>query len=205
MSNSTSTGGIQLSIGVSTSTVIAVDPGDPFRVCLIQQAKKHRERKTLVGGKRTGGDSHEETAVGEFFQEAGGKGAQLEDVRLWAIKTDRLADVRTVTLGRATDDLCPSELRDLEVVAHYGYPDYFYVASVVGTPYPKDGEAKAVVWMDVRDIVITEREEDSQFGAQHDLVLALYRYTLEGRSLGDLAILLADCKALRKLLLSLQS
>lgn len=205
MSTNTPSAGTQLSIGVATSTVIALDANDPFRVCLIQQAKKHRQRKTLVGGKRTGSDSHEDTAIGEFSQEAGGKGATLLDVKLWAIKTDRLADVRTVTLGRATDDLCPSELASLEVIAHYGYPDYLYIAAVEGTPAPKDGEAKNVVWMDVRDIVITECEEDSTFGAQHDLILALYRYALEGDArVGDLAIHLSDMNALRTLLLSMQ-
>ncbi len=206
MSTNLPAGGTQLSIGVATSTVIALDANDAFRVCLIQQAKKHRQRKTLVGGKRTGSDSHEDTAIGEFSQEAGGENATLRNVRLWAVKTDRLADVRTVSLGRATDDLCPPELASLEVIAHYGYPDYIYTAVVEGTPAPKDGEAKNVVWMDVRDIVITEREEDSTFGAQHDLILAAYRYALEGDSrIGDLAIHLSDMNSLRTLLLSIQS
>lgn len=196
----------QLAIGVPTSTIIARRAEDDwFNVCVIKHSAKHRQRITLIGGKRTGEATHEDTAKEEFAQEVGGLDATIHGLSLWAVKSDRLCDVREVTLGRVTDEHCPPHLSDIKVTAYYGYPDYIYTGVIEGTPSPNDGEAQDVTWIDVRDIVITEHEEDSQFGAQHDLVLALYRWWVEHFGGLDENRLLSDFKQLRATLIEWQS
>lgn len=170
------------SISVPTSSVIAVKPNDPRQVCVIEQNGKHKGRLTLVGGKVImPKQSHLECALEEWDQEAGGKQAKLLDVSLWAIKTDAHSDVRKATLGKLTHDLCAPELRTVEVTGHYGAPDYLYLAKVEGEPFPFDGEAKSCKFIDVRDVPWTATEAESKFGAQHDLVLMVYRLWLAGR------------------------
>jgi hypothetical protein len=188
---------MSFSFAVPTSSVIARGPSSPFEVCVIEQTKKHNSRLTLVGGRvELPRQTHLSCICDEWEQEAGGKGAKIEGVSLWAIKTDPYSDVRISTLGKLTHDTCPVEHRDLPVTGHYGVPDHLYLATVSGTPYPKDGEAKRCFFFDVRNLKITDDEKDSQFGAQHDLVLAVYRLFLSGRAV--VADDFADFVALRK-------
>jgi hypothetical protein len=173
---------MKFSMAVPTSTLIGVHPDNPFLVCVIEQAKKHRKRMTLVGGRlRLPRQTHLTCLVDEFDEEAGGAGATLTDIRLWAIKTDPYSDVREVTLGKLTHETCDSFLSGVPVIGHYGAPDHIYLAKVIGTPFPKDGEAKECKFFDVRDLSCTNNEEESCFGAQHDLILIVYRLFLEGR------------------------
>lgn len=184
------------SIVVPTSSVIAVKPDDPFKVCVIEQNGKHKGRLTLVGGKVImPSQTHLQCALEEWDQEAGGKQAKLHDVSLWAIKTDAHSDVRPATLGKLTHDLCPDEQRTLPVIGHYGVPDYIYLAKVEGEPYPLDGEAKSCIFIDVRELKWTATEAESRYGAQHDLILMVYRLWLEGRPVGTADF--ADFRALR--------
>jgi len=190
-------------MAIPTSSVIAHREGDPFQVYVIKQAKKHNRRLMMVGGRvALPQQTHFDCARAKWDQEAGGLGATLVDLQKWGVRWDPSVDVREITLGKATNNLCPPELRNLPVMGHYGLPDTIFVASVNGTPHPKNGEAEKVVLLDVREIVITENEADSQFGAQHDLVLALYARLLEGRDLkvNDLS----NFKALRAELLRTQ-
>ena len=168
---------------VPTSTVIALHPDDRFQVCVIEQIVKHAGRLTLVGGRREmHHHSHIQTARAEWKEEAGGKGARLTNVRLWAVKTDEHTDVREVTLGKVTFDRCPQAMHAQPVLAHYGAPDYIYLATVKGEPYPSDGEASRCIFVDVRNIATpTASETDSKFGAQHDLILLVYLLNLLGR------------------------
>jgi hypothetical protein len=172
----------RFSISVPTSTVIAVDPGDPFKVCVIEQVKKHNRRLTLVGGRvELPGQNFLDCALAEWDQEAGGAGAILVNPVLWAVKTDPQADVRDSTLGKLTHETCEQGLRAVPVRGHYGVPDCLYVAPVLGTPAPKDGEAKSCFFFDIRDLDVTETSEQSRFGANHDLILEVYRLHLLGR------------------------
>ncbi len=171
------------SISVPTSTIIAATAHDPHKVWVIEQAKKHRKRMTLVGGRvELPRQTHLQCAFEEWGQEAGGKGATLIDLQLFATKTDPYSDVRPSTLGKLTHETCAPELRDVEVTGHYGAPDEIYWGRVDGEASPKDGEAKQCLLIDVRDIRCTETEEESRFGAQHDLILIVYRLFLYGRS-----------------------
>jgi hypothetical protein len=168
---------------VPTSTVIALHPDNPFLVCVIEQVVKHAGRLTLVGGRREmHHHSHIQTARAEWKEEAGGKGARLTNVRLWAVKTDEHTDVREVTLGKVTFDRCPQAMRAQLVTAHYCAPDYIYLATVKGEPHPSDGEASRCVFIDVREIATpTPDQAHSKFGAQHDLILLVYLLSLLGR------------------------
>lgn len=195
------------SIVVPTSSVIAVKPEDRYKVCVIEQNGKHKGRLTLVGGKVImPAQTHLECALDEWDQEAGGKQAKLHDVALWAVKTDAHSDVRPATLGKLTHDLCPEELRATPVTGHYGCPDYIYVAAVKGEPYPFDGEAKSCKFIDVRDVPWTATEAESRYGAQHDLILMVYRLHLAGRpvEIGDFADFRALREKLRDLLAALK-
>ena len=169
-----------LSFPVPTCSTIAVSPTDAFKVNLIEQTEKHKGRFTIVGGRQELPlQSAEQCARDEYDQEAGGKGSTLRNLRLWTVKTDPNSDVRQSTLGKLCNYTCAPEHNDIPVIGHYGTPDYLWLATVEGTPHPKDGEAKRCFYFDVRDIVITENEKDSKFGAQQDLILAVYRYALE--------------------------
>ncbi len=195
------------SIVVPTSSVIAVKPDDPYKVCVIEQNGKHKGRLTLVGGKVImPAQTHLECALEEWDQEAGGKQAKLHDVTLWAVKTDAHSDVRPATLGKLTHDLCPAGERSLPVIGHYGVPDYLYLAKVEGEPYPLDGEAKSCIFIDVRDVKWTATEAESRYGAQHDLILMVYRLYLSGRpvALADFADFSALRANLRDLLANLK-
>src|SRR4029453_11739283 len=137
---------------------------------------------TLVGGRvELPAQDHMTCALVEWDQEAGGKGAILVNPRLWAVKTDPKADIRESTLGKLTHELCPEELRAVPVHGHYGVPDCLYIAPVLGTPAPKDGEAKRCFYFDIRELDVTETMEQSRFGANHDLILEVYRLSLLGR------------------------
>ncbi len=193
---------------VPTSTVIAHVKDKPHWVYVIEQAVKHNGRDTLIGGRCTlPGQSHSACIRDEWAQEAGGKGAMLRKVRHWAYKTDRYADPRVTTLGKVTDKQCPEELINQPVLGLYGSPDAIFIAEVNGTPYPSDGEAKRCFLVDVHDIKITATAEESNFGAQHDLVLALYALTLKNprMSTRNIANALEDMSSLRAYLIRMQN
>ena len=190
---------------VPTSTVIALHPDDPFKVCVIEQAWKHASRLTLVGGRREMHQhTHAETAVTEWAEEAGGKGAKLVDLKLWAVKTDAHSDVRETTLGKVTFGRCPESMADQPVVAHYGAPDFIYIGKVDGEPFPSDGEASQCLFIDIRNIPTpTDDERKSPFGAQHDLILLVYLLELHGRPMTNVDF--ADFRHLRMTLAKLIS
>lgn len=167
---------------VPTSTVIAYHKDSPYLVYLIRQAKKHKKRMTLVGGRCELPDqTHLDCIRDEWKQEAGGQNATLKNLRHWATKTDRDADPRETTLGKLTGNKCPKKLINQPVLGLYGCPDEIYLAEVDGTPFPSDGEATECILYDVRDLLISADESYSEFGAQHDLLLALYCRHLNGK------------------------
>lgn len=189
-------------IAVPSSTVIAHDPEHPFLVWVIEQSEKHGGRLTLVGGRiELHHQNHLQCIHEEWKQEAGGLGASLVNPWLWAVKFDPYFDTRETTLGKLSHNLCPEAVRNLPVRGYYGSPDCLFVAGVDGTPAPSDGEAKRCFTVDVRGIKLTETPEESAYGCQHDLILALYRLYLQGRPVS--ASDFTDFKALRKMLLSL--
>ncbi|HNA72206.1 MAG TPA: NUDIX domain-containing protein [Candidatus Obscuribacter sp.] len=195
-------GELEFSLAVPTSTVIGYRPEAPHMICVLEHAQKHNGRLTLPGGKRTGADTHLQCAINEFDQEVGGSGASLFDIELLWVKADPLADVRRVSLAKATDNRCPQSMKNTGVTAFYGYPDYIYRAAVSGEPSPKDGEAKSVRWFDINDLVIEASPEASIFGAQHDLIIYQYRKYLQGGLVSsvvfaDLAIMRSEILASR--------
>lgn len=195
-------GDLAFSLAVPTSTVIGYRPEAPHMICVLEHAQKHNGRLTLPGGKRTGAVTHLQCAINEFDEEVGGSGASLFDIELLFVKADPLADVRRVSLAKATDNRCPQSLKNIIVTAFYGYPDYIYRAAVSGEPSPKDGEAKSVRWFDINDLVIEASPEASIFGAQHDLIIYQYRKYLQGAlvssvEFADLAIMRSEILASR--------
>lgn len=199
-------------IAVPTVTVLGIHPEDPFKVAVIKhQPGKHRGRRTLVGGKyklRSAVTPLQQAHI-EWAEEAGGEGATLENPELWAIKLDHNADVREVTLSKATDGDCPAWLSKVRARAFFGTPDRIYIATVQGNPAPVVGDGEDLAesvkceWFDVRTLMLTLEEADSQFGAQHDLILKVYYFVLTGKwqlKPGDFE----DFEALRVRLLELQ-
>lgn len=140
----------------------------------------------------------------EWGQEAGGKGAELDNLLYFVTKCDDNADRRVTTLGKVTSGNCPKHLFEQPVLGLYGCPDAIYIARVLGEPYPNDGEAKQCVLFDIRDLVITETEAESKFGAQHDLLLGLYRRFLDRKFVGTHEML-TDMNKLRRELLQIQA
>ncbi len=195
---------------VPTSTVIAYHQHDPYKVWVIEQAKKHRGRLTLVGGRcELPGQSHETCITEEWQQEAGGNGpdgiaAELTCLQYFLTKNDRFADPRETTLGKLTSGKCPKKLLNQPVLGLYGSPDAIYLGRVIGTPYPNDGEAKQCLLFDIRELVITETADQSKFGAQHDLLLGLYRRFVDRKFHGTNEML-TDMNELRSSLLSIQA
>lgn len=178
-------------MAVPTCTVIIHKPNDPYTIAVIEQAQKHSGRLTLVGGKITGNTTPLACCLEEFDQEVGGKGANLVAPTLWTIKTDLQADVRVVTLKKATDGLCPDTMADVKVLAQYGVPDFIFIGATDGELAPKDGEAKSVKWLDCRTVKVSSSASESMFGAKHDLLICAYASLLEGevfdvRKLSDL-------------------
>ncbi len=186
-------------MAVPTCTIILTRPDNPYEVAVIEQSEKHNGRFTLVGGKLTGDFTPEMCAEEEFDQEVGGKAAKLISPTRLTVKTDRMADPRVVSLKKATDGLCPDTLAGLKVLALYGVPDYIFVGTVEGELAPKDGEAKRVEWIDVRNVKVTATAAESIFGAQHDLLLIAYCRHLQGTPIDPLA--LSDLAAYREALL----
>jgi len=201
-----------LPIAVPTVTVLAVHPEDPFKVSVMKhQPTKHNGRRTLIGGKfkLRGTTTPLQQAHTEWAEEAGGEGATLENVELWAIKLDHNADVRQVPLKKSTDGDCPSWLEGVTTTAYFGTPDRIYTATVKGTPAPVTGEGEDLAesvkceWVDVRSIQLTCEAHQSSYGAQHDLIMKVYCHVLEGRWVlkpGDFE----DFEALRDRLLEIQ-
>lgn len=179
-------------IAVPTVTVIAYRADDPYMVLVIKHhSTKHGGRCTLVGGKvpmwrstTSSSSRHANRMHTEWLEEAGGKGASLKDLRLWAIKVDAESDVRVVPLSKSTDGCAPRVLGLLPTEAFFGTPDLIYLAEVVGEPAPQpsaDAEAVSAEWIDVRNLVITDSAADSQYGAQHDLIMKVYCYWMNRR------------------------
>lgn len=190
---------------VPTSTAIAYHKDDPYRVYCIEQAVKHNGRLTLIGGRRElPAQNHRTCIEEEWVQEAGGKGATLSRLTQFLTKSDPFADPRQTTLGKVTSNQCPKELSNQPVLGLYGCPDVIFLAQVEGEPYPNDGEAKQCVLIDIRDLVITETAEQSKFGAQHDLLLGLYRRYLD-RKFQTTHELLEDLTEVRQSLLKIQT
>lgn len=192
------------SLFIGTSSVIAHERDRRHMVCVIEHYKtKHDGRLTIVGGRVViPKQVHPDAADEEFTQEVGGMGAILEERQPWAVKTDPYSDIRLSTFGKLTHGQCRPEHSDIVVRGHYGCPDVIYTAVVNGTPWPNDHEAVRAFFTDVFEIRITETPEESKFGAQHDLYLAVYALYLKGRPV-DISDF-ADLKALRAKLLSWQ-
>lgn len=117
--------------------------------------------------------------------------------RLWAVKCDPNSGLRKSTLGKLTHYTCPRALRNAPVFGHYGLPDSIFIGGVKGIPFPNDGEAKGFFVYDVRQIEVAASEEESKFGANHDLILAVYRLELAGIRI-DKSLAFSDLKKLRK-------
>ncbi|MBI5171737.1 MAG: NUDIX hydrolase [Candidatus Melainabacteria bacterium] len=192
-------------VAAPTATIIAADANDPYYVWVLRPTAKHNGKLVLPGGKIElhAKQSPRQCAIDEFNQEAGGQGAYLKDLKLFALRFDPYGDVREVSLAKVTNESGPPEDKNKPVIAYYGTADSIFLAEVIGVPAPKDGEAKEFLRIDVREIESSATPEESRFGAQHDLVLLLYRLYLDGRpvqleDLEDLAALRAKLPTLLK-------
>ncbi len=185
-------------VAAPTATIIAADASDPYFVWVLKPTAKHNGKLVLPGGKIElhTGQTPRQCAIDEFSQEAGGQGAYLENLKLFALRSDPYGDVREVSLAKVTNESGPKEDRNKPVIAYYGAADSIFLAAVIGVPAPKDGEAKEFLQINVCEIACSKTPEESRFGAQHDLILLLYRLYLSGRpvQLDDLE----DLTALRK-------
>ncbi len=192
------------SIAIPTVTVVACHPQDHLKVLLVKSVNKHDGRLVLVGGclNLQNCELPRRAVVREFTKEVGGKGATLEDLTFWTVKSDPYLDVRASTLGKLTHDRCQPGVTSLEVAGHYGCPDWLFVGKVVGEPFPKDGEVEDCVWFDLRDLQISANPLDSQFGADHDLILGFYKFMKDWRLPPDIEEFLASTNGLRSYLRS---
>lgn len=170
-------------VAAPTATVIAAESAEPHFVWVLKPTNKHNGRLVLPGGKieLQAHQSPRQCALDEFDQEAGGNGACLQNLKLFAVRTDPYGDVRSVSLAKVTNESGPEQDQDKTVVAFYGTADSVFLGEVIGTPAPKDGEAKQFYRIDVREIECAATPDESKFGAQHDLILLLYRLYLSGR------------------------
>jgi len=151
----------------------------------------------------------------EWAEEAGGKDGKaswLKDLRLWAVKLDHRSGHRFVTLSKATDGDCPRWLANVRVQAFFGVPDRLFAAMVQGEPAPCCGptddlaEAAECRWVDTRTLRISADKSESEFGAQHELVLKVWAYVLANDARLPLQPdTFDDFDALRERLLSMQS
>lgn len=200
-----STGSAVTHVAAPTAAIIATDANDPHYVWVLRPTAKHNGKLVLPGGKIElhAKQSPRQCAIDEFNQEAGGQGAYLKNLQLFALRSDPYGDVRNVNLSKVTNASGPEEDKTKPVIAYYGTADSIFLAEVIGVPAPKDGEAKEFLRLDVRQIECSATPEESRFGAQHDLVLLLYRLHLAGRpvqlqDLEDLTALRAKLPALLK-------
>lgn len=188
-------------IAVPTATVIGICPDDEHRVWVIQhQDTKHAGRLTLVGGRLEPNQTFLDCILAEWEQEVGGKGATIFDINEWSTKTDPYSDVRVSTFGKLTHNRCDEAHCGIKVIGLYGLPDKIFTAKVRGTPFPKDGEAKQCLLVDLREMALAPTLEESAFGAAHDVILYAYKMSLSGRPIID-----ADFTDLTKLRASLRN
>jgi hypothetical protein len=186
------------SFPVPTSTYIPQVSSEktPHLIWLMEPEEKHNGRWILLGGRAKARKPGRMSSSGvrllpsfqtpmqclraEFTEEAGGAGATMISPKLWAIKCDPNSGLRKTTLGKLTHNTCPEPLRNVPVFGHYGVPDSIFTGGVKGTPHPNDGEAKGFFKYDVRKVEVTASEQESKFGANHDLIVAVYRLELAG-------------------------
>jgi ADP-ribose pyrophosphatase YjhB (NUDIX family) len=172
---------------VPTTTILAKHPRNPFYVCALRPTDKHEGKLVLPGG-RFEADSasilqgNAESLVGTGIRELDEEvSLELEESAVFAIKTDPIADIRRVTLGKVTFNKCPIEMINLEVIAAYGMPDVIIEGfATTDTPQAKDGEAKEVLWFDIRDHQLATSPEESKWGVHHDLIIEVYWRRLLG-------------------------
>ncbi len=176
-------------IAPPTSTLIAVSEHSEHQVWVLRVDPEKHPGKTwgLVGGKLKLKDRQtaRDCILTEFQEEAGGQGARLVNLRRMVIATYPYRDMRNVSLARATDKSGPAQDADHPVVACYGAVDTVWIATVLGTPAPKDGETKAYESLDVRKIHCAPTQADSLFCAGHDLFILGYYLRLLGVELDE--------------------
>ena len=171
---------------VPTTTIIAKHPGNPFLVCALRPTDKHNGKLVLPGGRFEASGQTITDKTAESFMQTGIReldeevALQLEHPTVFAVKTDPTADVRNVTLGKVTFNNCPFELADKKIVAAYGVPDVIIEGVAIGTPEAKDGEAKEVLWIDIREQALAPSSDESAWGANHDLIIEVYLRKLSG-------------------------
>lgn len=192
---------------VPTTTIIAKHPDNPYLVCALRPRDKHNGKLVLPGGRFEANstaitegtaESLLHTGLRELGQEVS---LGLENATLFTVKTDPTADVREVTLGKVTFLNCPPELVDLKITAAYGVPDVIIEGVAVGSPAPKDGEAKEVLWINSREQVLAASPDESLWGASHDLIVEVYLRKLLGTWTVDPSDFL-DVTELRRILLA---
>lgn len=169
---------------VPTATMIAYRLDNPLYVCVIRHAKKHDGKLTLPGGRKEPGEDPRVRAEIEFDEEAGGTNEDrvvLGTPKLVFAACCPNRDIREAKFGKLTFNRCPEEMRELTVKGIYGAPDFVFAARILsGTPAPRDGEAKECLFVDAQEVTVPEHAEESEFGAGHDLILALWRYLCTG-------------------------
>ena len=178
-----------LHFAIPTITVIGYHPKDPMKVAMLKPARlKHEGKPVLCGGKinLATQESAIDAARRKWQEEMGGKKSTINNISLWAVRSDLYAEKRYKKLHEIT----PGTQIDisaglLNTVAYYACPDYIFIAKVIGEPAPNDNEAEECFWQDIRHLKIAPTPEESKMGGQHDLILGVYFLQMYSESFSD--------------------
>jgi ADP-ribose pyrophosphatase YjhB (NUDIX family) len=194
------------SVALPTSTAILVkEGGDPGTITAIKwDQSKEGGRLAVPGGKVNLflRESHVDCIRRELAEELGSD-LRVAKIEMLFTKTDIYSANRPpVSLAKALEDSGRRWLKSLRwitrwipVDGRYGTPDVIYLVTYSGTPQCTK-EARKIVPFNVRDIEIAADPNKSKWGANHDLIVGLYRLYIEGKTL-NWNQLLSDLTALR--------
>lgn len=146
----------QISVMVPTASIIAHSVDDPFRIVVMESGPKHGGKYILPGGCVDIGERTMQTAERELLEETGLTGTHFS---FFFLEDAPKRDVRTHSLQRYAGDSWPADMQDIPVTAYFCM-DAVYTCEVEGEPFPADGEAAQVFYMDAREV----KEEDFAVG-----------------------------------------
>ena len=167
-------------ISVATATLFVVDTKDHHRV-LLTQTRKHRHL-ILPGGKIELQDcssddvleSAMQAAVRELQEELG---CTAETLTYFKTIAALATEPREMPVSTFRDTLAAKHLEHFSdeqlVLAHYGSPDYLFIARVEAALLQTTDEVEAFEFIDIRSY------DSEKVDAAHRAYLALYREFLD--------------------------
>lgn len=148
-------------INIATATALVHKEGNPFLV-LVGDSKKHKG-PVLIGGKIDKADCQSEASLKEgalvcikreLCEEAG---IQNSEPKFLFQTSDLTRDIRKVSASRLHEcvgvQTAPS---DVEVLAHYGVPDFVFLLSIKADEFQDSEELKNLRFIDIRQFDLTQ-------------------------------------------------